>query len=140
MGHVEEDDRAVKTNMLYGVAKYFASIINSYKARNGSMWFVNDEITIIVARQNYYDSVEFNCRDFRYFITQYDVDEYRFTVVRKPVVEVLSELLFTGDDLLKHDLFSKRLNNRLKHAAEVNELGTGRPTDQFSPIGSLGNG
>lgn len=128
------DDRQKKANALHSLAKYFALMINDFKLNNDdSARFVFDEITINVANRLYYDSVEMNCPIFRYFITQYEADEYRFTVLEKPAVAILSEIRFTSADLSRHEAFHNIIKKCLEHAADNFAEGYSNQTDDFPP-------
>ena len=128
------DDREPKVDTLHGIAKYFALVINHFNVRVGSFNLVLDDISISVAKQAHYDSAEFGCQLFRYFITQYEPDLYRFSVVQKPIVAILAEMIFDTNEMAKHELFESRVNECMQCAYTNHFEGTGTATDDFPPL------
>lgn len=132
------ESRDARIDFLHGVARYIAEILNAHMSECGSLKRIYDEISIHFSGEDvkfpYYDSAEIQCDDFRYFIVSQEGGYYRFTIVRKPVVEILSDTDFYGADFQQHNNFKDEVISSYETAVNNLRDNNGIPTDDFAPL------
>lgn len=132
------ESRDARIDFLYGIARYIAEIINEHAEECGSSNRIHNEISINFqgkeTRFPYYDSAEITCDHLRYFITSREGGYYRFTIVRKDVVEILADTDFYESDFQVHESFKEEVVSSFRTAMHNLREGDGMPTDDFAPL------